>query len=347
MKKIIFIVVLVIILLFVLYNFTPVFAPLKETILYTKYVSDNGFLHVDGTSIKNNKNNDFELMGLSSHGLQWYNQLLTYDNLKTLKDTWEINVFRIAMYTDENGYINNKDEMKQKLIEITNNLIDLDMYVIIDWHTLKDNDPNKYKEDAKVFFDEISTLYKDSPNIIYEICNEPSGNTVTWDDQIKPYAEEIIPIIRKNAPKSLIIVGTPNWCKDLTSPSNNKLNYENILYSCHFYAGTHKQELRDEIDKALQNNLPVIVSEWGTTDASGNGSVDIEESKKWIEYLNSKKISHINWSFSNKNESSAIIRQDYLENPDNNDTSNNEDNLKNDFNDYLTESGKFVKSIFN
>ena len=25
----------------------------------------------------------------------------------------------------------------------------------------------------------------------------------------------------------------------------------------------------------------------------------------------------------------------------------NEDNLKNDFNDYLTESGKFVKSIFN
>ena len=238
-------------------------------------------------------------------------------------------------------------KMKQKLIEITNNLIDLDMYVIIDWHTLKDNDPNKYKEDAKVFFDEISTLYKDSPNIIYEICNEPSGNTVTWDDQIKPYAEEIIPIIRKNAPKSLIIVGTPNWCKDLTSPSNNKLNYENILYSCHFYAGTHKQELRDEIDKALQNNLPVIVSEWGTTDASGNGSVDIEESKKWIEYLNSKKISHINWSFSNKNESSAIIRQDYLENPDNNDTSNNEDNLKNDFNDYLTESGKFVKSIFN
>ena len=108
-----------------------------------------------------------------------------------------------------------------------------------------------------------------------------------------------------------------------------------------------KKELRDEIDKALQNNLPVIVSEWGTTDASGNGSVDIEESKKWIEYLNSKKISHINWSFSNKNESSAIIRQDYLENPDNNDTSNNEDNLKNDFNDYLTESGKFVKSIFN
>ena len=208
---------LVIILLFVLYNFTPVFAPLKETILYTKYVSDNGFLHVDGTSIKNNKNNHFEIMGLSSHGLQWYNQLLTYDNLKTLKDTWKINVFRIAMYTDENGYINNKDEMKQKLIEITNNLIDLDMYVIIDWHTLKDNDPNKYKEDAKVFFDEISTLYKDSPNIIYEICNEPSGNTVTWDDQIKPYAEEIIPIIRKNAPKSLIIVGTPNWCKDLTS----------------------------------------------------------------------------------------------------------------------------------
>ena len=310
------------------------------------------WLHVDGTSIKNNKNEIVTLKGISSHGVQWFSDLITYNNLKTLKDTWGINVFRIAMYTDENGYISNKEPIKQKVIEIANNVISLDMYVIIDWHILKDNDPNIYKEDAKVFFDEISLLYKDSPNVIYEICNEPNGNNVTWNGQVKPYAEEIIPIIRKNSPKSLIIVGTPNWCQDLEAPSNNPLNFENVLYACHFYAGTHKEALRQEVSKALEKGLPIIVSEWGTTDASGSGTVDIEESKKWIDFLNSKNISFINWSLSNKDESSAILNKNFPASTNSNNSSalnsteqnqNSEPNL----NDYLTESGKFVKSIIN
>lgn len=326
------------------------------------------WLHVDGTSIKNNKNEIVTLKGISSHGVQWFSDLITYNNLKTLKDTWGINVFRIAMYTDENGYISNKEPIKQKVIEIANNVISLDMYVIIDWHILKDNDPNIYKEDSKAFFDEISLLYKDSPNVIYEICNEPNGNNVTWNGQVKPYAEEIIPIIRKNSPKSLIIVGTPNWCQDLEAPSNSPLNFENVLYACHFYAGTHKESLRQEVSKALEKGLPIIVSEWGTTDASGSGTVDIEESKKWIDFLNSKNISFINWSLSNKDESSAILNKNFPASTNSNNSSSlnsteqnpssdsslnsyqNSEASKNsepNLNDYLTESGKFVKSIIN
>ena len=271
------------------------------------------------------------LKGISSHGLQWYSDILTYNNLKNLKETWKINVFRIAMYTDENGYIAKKEETKNNLIKIVNDLIDLDMYVIIDWHILSDNNPNIYKEDSKAFFEEISTLYKDTPNVIYEICNEPNGDSITWDNDVKPYAEEIIPIIRKNSPNSLIIVGTPNWCQKLKPSVQNPLNYKNILYSCHFYAGTHKQELRDEVSYALENGLPVIISEWGTTDASGNGQVDVDESKTWIDFLKRNNISFINWSFSNKNESSALLKSDF--------------NNQKDFNSYLTESGNLVKSL--
>ena len=307
----------------------------KEEIKKTPFVSYNGWLKVENTNLKNNKNEVFTLKGISSHGLQWFSDILTYDNLKNLKETWKINVFRIAMYTDENGYISKKEETKNNLKRIVNDLIDLDMYVIIDWHILHDNNPNIYKEDAKKFFAEISELYKDTPNVIYEICNEPNGNDVTWDKDVKPYAEEIIPIIRKNSPKSLIIVGTPCWCQQLEPAANNPLKYENILYSCHFYAGTHKQWLRDEVSKALTKNLPIIISEFGTTDASGNGNVDIEESKKWIDFLNEKNISYINWSFAYKNESSAIILENYG------------NNKNQDFNNYLSESGKFIKSIIN
>lgn len=301
------------------------------------YVSDNGWLKLNGTQLTNDKGNTFLLKGVSSHGLQWYSDILTYDNLKELKETWDINVFRIAMYTSENGYIDNKESTKQKLIEIANNVINLDMYVIIDWHILLDNNPNTYKEEAKTFFDEISTIYKDTPNVIYEICNEPNGNSVTWDEEIKPYADEIIPIIRKNSPNSLIIVGTPSWCRELKPVTENPLEYDNILYSCHFYAGTHKEELRTEVDYALEQGLPIIVSEWGTTDFTGTNDVDLEESQIWIDFLKNRNISFINWSFSNKDENSAIISKDFP-------ISNESDN-KFSFNDYLTESGILVKSL--
>ena len=52
---------------------------------------------------------------------------------------------------------------------------------------------NTYIEEAKIFFDKYSKKYKDCPNILYEICNEPNGTIVTWNDSIKPYAETIIP----------------------------------------------------------------------------------------------------------------------------------------------------------
>lgn len=362
MKKFIIILGLLAIALlafFIIYNFTPILNQEKgnhqenniqnktsiknetkaEKIKANPYVSYNGWLKVENTNIKNDKGETFTLKGISSHGLQWYSDILTYDNLKNLKETWKINVFRIAMYTDENGYIAKKEETKNNLIKIVNNLVDLDMYVIIDWHILKDNNPNIYKEEAKQFFTEISNLYKNTPNVIYEICNEPNGNDVTWND-VKTYAEEIIPVIRKNSPNSLIVVGTPFWCQQLQPAANNPLNFDNLLYSCHFYAGTHKQELRDEISKALEKNLPIIISEFGTTDASGNGNVDIDESKKWIDFLNTNNISYINWSFSYKNESSALLSEQY-----GNEFNNKSNNL--DFNNYLTESGKFIKSIIN
>ena len=68
---------------------------------------------------------------------------------------------------------------------------------------LDDNNPMTYKEEAKEFFDEMSREYKDIPNVLYEICNEPNGEEVTWDDVIKPYAEEMIEVIRNNSKNHL------------------------------------------------------------------------------------------------------------------------------------------------
>ncbi|MBO5478169.1 MAG: glycoside hydrolase family 5 protein [Clostridia bacterium] len=291
------------------------------------FPSFNGQLHVKGSKIYNQYNKIFQLQGLSSHGLQWYSNIINYDNLKYLRDNWGINVFRLALYTEENGYISNPS-LKDKLLELSNIIIDLDMYVIIDWHILSDGDPMTHIDKAKDFFNEISSKYSDCPNIIYEICNEP--NNVTWENSIKPYANEIIPIIRKNSPNSLIIVGTPNWSTDIDKIIDSPLDYENILYAFHFYAGTHKTAARNKLQDALDANLPVIVSEWGTTNLTGDNEVSLDSSTEWLNFLNQNDISWINWSFSNKDEDSAILNPVDIKSPSEIDSN-------------LTASGKFVK----
>lgn len=299
---------------------------------YNNLVAQNGYLKTEGSNLKNQKGENIQLKGLSSHGIQWYSDMINYSTLKQLRDDWGINVFRISLYTLENGYIY-KPELKEKVINYIDTLISLNMYVIIDWHILSDGNPNIYKKQSKEFFDEISKKYKNSPNVIYEICNEPNGD-VTWENDIKPYAEEIIPIIRNNNSKALIIVGTPNWSQDINFAADAPLQFENITYAFHFYAGTHGEDLRKKIDYALSKNISIFVSEWGVSDLNGDGKIYVEESDKWINYLNEKNISWINWSFSTKNESSAIL--------------NNYNTYENfNINDNLTLAGKYIKNIIN
>lgn len=297
-----------------------------ETITKNNLVSYNGWLNIENNTLVNSHHEKIQLRGMSTHGIQWYGEFANFSMIQSLRDEWNSNVFRVAMYTLEGGYIQNRD-LKNKLIEIIDNVIKLDMYVIIDWHILSDGNPNIHKNEAKEFFNEISKKYKDIPNVIYEICNEPNGN-VTWENDIKPYAEEIINVIRNNSKNSIIIVGTSTWSQDVDKV--DKINDKNTMYSFHFYSGTHKDELRNRVKNVI-NNIPIFVTEWGTSDASGNNGVYLDEAQKWIDFMNENNISWINWSLSDKNESSALLLP-------------NSDKFKIS-DDSLSESGKFVKKV--
>jgi endoglucanase len=269
------------------------------------FVDNNGQLKVSGNQMVNQSGQAIQLKGMSSHGLQWYGHYVNYDSIKWLRDDWGSNVFRAAMYTDSGGYISDPS-VKDKVHEAVQAAIDLGIYVIIDWHILHDNDPNIYKEEAKAFFKEMANLYGSYPNVIYEIANEPNGN-VTWDSHIKPYAEEVIPVIRAIDPDNIIVVGTGTWSQDVHHAADNPLSYSNVMYTAHFYAGTHGQWLRDRIDYARNKGLAIFVTEWGTSDASGGGGVYLTESKQWTDFMASRKISWANWSLADKAEASAAL----------------------------------------
>lgn len=273
------------------------------------FVKDNGWLKVSKGQLCNEKGNAIQLRGMSTNGIASYPEFVNKDSIKYLRDTWNTNVIRIAMCTDgDNGYIKDSATNKKRVIQAVKDAISNGIYVIVDWHILTDNDPNTYKKESKEFFKEISSEFKNSPNVIYEICNEPSGKDIKWSSKIKPYADEIIPVIRANSAKSIVIVGTGTWSQDVTDAAESPLSYENIMYTCHFYAGTQKQELRDKISTALSKKIAIFVTEWGTSEDTGDGGPFTEETKTWLDFLDKNKLSWCNWSLCDRKEASAALK---------------------------------------
>ncbi|MBR2705523.1 MAG: glycoside hydrolase family 5 protein [Clostridia bacterium] len=319
------------------------YQPKSEEQIDKNSIKYNGWLRTRGSELQNQHGEKIQLKGLSSHGIQWFPEVITYDNLKELKDNWNINVFRIAMYTDPNvdGYIAHPEESKEQVKQIVEYAKKLDLYVIIDWHILSDNNPQTYQEESIKFFDEMSKEYSSTPNVLYEICNEPNGYKLSWSENVKPYAEELIRTIRRNCSKSLIIIGTPEWCTDIKSAADNPIKAPNIIYSCHFYAGTHKELLREDIDYCLGKNIPIFISECGITNSTGNGPIYEKSFNEWYEYINEKGLSWIFWSFSNKAEGSSILKPEYKPTVENNEETTESVNI----NEYLTETGEIVKSL--
>lgn len=271
---------------------------------------NHGKLSVKGTDIVDKNGTMYQLKGVSTHGIAWFPDYVNKDCFQTFRDDWGANLIRIAMYTDEyGGYCSggDKEYLKGLVDDGVNYATELGMYVIVDWHILHDLNPQVYKEEAKKFFEEVSAKYKNYDNVIYEICNEPNGGT-SWED-VKSYAEEIIPIIRKNAPDAIIIVGTPNWSQDVDVAARNPITgYDNIMYAAHFYAATHTDNIRSKVQTALDSGLPVFISEFSICDASGNGAIDYGQADKWFDLINSNNLSYAGWNISNKDETSSLIK---------------------------------------
>lgn len=83
-----------------------------------------------------------QLRGMSTHGLQWYGDIINKNAFKALSKDWECNVIRLAMYVGEGGYASNPS-IKEKVIEGIKLAIENDMYVIVDWHVLNPGDPKR------------------------------------------------------------------------------------------------------------------------------------------------------------------------------------------------------------
>lgn len=281
-------------------------------------VSKHGRLSVKGADLVDSKGNKFQLRGISTHGINWDvgEPYVNKKAFKTLRDEWGVNAVRLAMYTEEyNGYCSGGNQAKlRKLVDKgVSYAEDLGMYAIIDWHILSDGNPNKNKSQAKKFFATMAKKYKKNKNVIYEICNEPNG--CSWNE-IKSYATDIIKTIRKYDKKAVIIVGTPTWSQLGTDGTSNEVanhpikGYKNIMYSLHFYASewSHSEYLPAKVTYARKKKLPILVSEFGLSEANGDGRIDKKSADKWFKQLDKYNVSYFCWSLTNKDEAASLLK---------------------------------------
>lgn len=260
-----------------------------------------GQLQVKGNQLCSQTGDPIVLRGVSYGWHNLWPRFYNKQSVKWLKKDWKCTVLRAAMGTViEDNYIENPEFALKCMNKVIKAAIKNDLYIIIDWHTYYPQ-----KKEAKAFFSMMAQKYGKYPHIIYEIYNEPMEDS--WES-VKEYAADIISEIRKYDPDNIILVGSPHWDQDLHLVAESPLEgFNNIMYTLHFYAATHKQELRDRAEAAWEKGIPIFVSECAGMECTGDGPLDITEWTRWVEWLESKKISWVNWSISDKNETCSMI----------------------------------------
>eukprot|EP00808_Paulinella_micropora_P001274 g36104.t1 len=263
------------------------------------FATAHGKLRVLGVQMVDKNDLSVQLMGMSSHGLHWFPNCYSKQAIAFLVQHWGINLFRTALFVKNGGYDSNPG-----LLEVVKNIVawceELGIYVLIDYHT-------------------IANLYKDKSHVLYEIANEPNGvswstvltyhNQVSWST-VLTYHNQVISAIRAVDPHTIIIWGTTAWSQGIDEASLTQVaKPHNVMYAFHFYAGTHSFLYNRVV--AASSKIPLFVTEWGVSEASGDGAVRLDVAYSFLELFKKagasanfagQKISFAQWSYADKSE---------------------------------------------
>ena len=275
-------------------------------------IEQHGQLSVCGTKLCDAAGEPVQLKGMSTHGLQWHGDCVNDASLDALAGDWGSDIVRISMYVQEDGYETDPEGFTAQVSGLIDDVTSRGMYALVDWHILTPGDPNVNLEAAKTFFAEIAETHADNPGVLYETANEPNG--VSWAD-LKGYHEQVIPVIRERDPDSVIILGTRAWSSfginegsDASEIANDPVDAENVMYTFHFYAASHRESYIEAV-AAASEQFPVFVTEWGTQTYTGDGENDFAMSQQWTDMMAEHQISWANWNYSDDFRSGAVFTE--------------------------------------
>lgn len=264
-------------------------------------VDRHGWLTVRNGRLVDEGANPLVLRGMSLFWSQWGGTFYTEDWIEALAVDWQVDVVRVCLGVGQGGYLEHSQQELAKVDRVINAAIARGLYVIFDWHS-----HTGQTAAALEVFGRMGQLYGGCPNLLYETWNEPTDEN--WSATIAPHHTAVVEMLRAREIKNVAICGTGHYCRDVAAATEAPLKFADVCYAVHFYASSHRRGLRDHIEAALGREMAIFVSEFGLSEANGDGCLDLEETDRWLAFLNDRGISHCNWALHDKAEASAALR---------------------------------------
>jgi endoglucanase len=264
-------------------------------------VARHGRLQVKGNRVVDAAGKPVTLRGMSLFWSQWMPQFYNRGVVAWLAKDWKVTIIRAAIAARAGGYDRNPERETAKAEAVIDAAIAQGIYVVLDWHA-HEPDP----ENCIRLFTHIATKYRGVPNLIYEPYNEPLPKH-GWADLLKPYHSRVIEAVRAIDPGAFFVLGARSWSQDVDEAAADPLKFDNTALVLHFYAATHKAELRAKAERAMERGSALFVTEYGITHSSGNWPINIDESRRWWDWMESHGISYLAWSICEKDEASAAL----------------------------------------
>lgn len=267
-----------------------------------------------------------ELRGIGTHHILQYSNLHTRQAIESLKD-YGVNMVRISIYLEDYifassdneiayGYISHPTETKQAIENLIDILVDLDMYVLLDWHVYSGGavegkgligptlTPEEafHKTEAAEFFSYFSQLYANTPNVMYELCNEPLKSSVS---DVVAFAVPLINIIKNNIQNPVIVVGSADWSNVSSQYSAfQNANITDVFISSHNYGTNVSSTYRT----SWNNGVPIFITEWGNSGSSGDGGGSVVNTQAMLDFYHETGIPNAFWKFTDQTMTTSALK---------------------------------------
>jgi aryl-phospho-beta-D-glucosidase BglC (GH1 family) len=187
-------------------------------------------LHVEGNRIKDQSGKTVILRGVSiadPASLMFYRRDRPYDLFKIMElavNEWHSNVIRLPVHPDGiddvPGFEGDMEKYFRKyIVPAVDKAAGLGSYAIIDLHIFEDYTTKEKDRLIREFWGIAAPYYRDAAHVLFELFNEPIKPD-DWDTWIK-YAQPWVDMIKKLAPKNLLLVGGPRWCQNMAGAAKN------------------------------------------------------------------------------------------------------------------------------
>jgi aryl-phospho-beta-D-glucosidase BglC (GH1 family) len=190
---------------------------------------------------------------------------------------------------------------------------ELDMYIIIDWHTIGNLKTELFQnpmynttiKETFEFWRAIAARYAGINTVpFYEIFNEPTSiqnrlGRISWDEW-KKINEDIIAMIRSYNKECIPLVAPFDWAYDLTPLHINPIEAEGIGYVTHPYANKRSKPWEPKWEEDFgfaAGKYPVFATEFGFSAGHAARYDYGDYGERIIKYLEDKGISWTVWVY--------------------------------------------------